>query len=794
MALVLGTGVVVTCSPWAATGANVATQPSGQPGVRMAQATPPAAPAGSPEEGRGIKEIRIEGNQLVSEQAVREILKSKVGEAYADKQVQEDVRAILQTGKFANAFATKQLSEGQVIVTFHVTEKPEVESIEFVGNKKFKTKDLYGDVDLSPGSPLDRFAVNRGRDNIERRYKDAGYYYATVTVDEEAIKNERRVIYTIVEGPRVRVRKILFEGNSSYPARRLQREIKTKPYVWIFRTGEFDQERAEHDVADLRNFYRNEGYLDAQVSYRLETSEDRRDLNLIFVVDEGIRYHVESIKVEGNTVFDTDAILVPMKLQAGSPYVNEWVKADTKYIETEYGRIGYIDAKCTPEWVYSDQTKGMIQVTLKIKEGGQYHVGRIVVRGNERTQDKVVRRELRFYPEELYDTTKTKAAEQRLMETRLFNEATITPVGDAEGVRDVLVKVEETETTTFLIGVGVTSNDGVIGSLSIENRNFDIADWPRNSTEFFRGRAFKGAGQTMRLQVEPGTELTRLRLDFREPYLFDQPVSFGWGFYLFTRGRDAYTEQRIGTQISFGKRFEKGILRGWAGEVAFRVEGVEIDDVEWDAAREIRAMDGGHFLTSIKGTLVRDTTDSRFMPTQGNRFSFSWEQVGAMGGDYSFGRMLVSDAWYKTLRTDVLDRKSVLALHARMGQIFGDAPVFERFFGGGIGSVRGFEFRGISPRAGLHDDRVGGDFMFVAGAEYSFPVYGKTLRGVAFTDMGTVESDFGIETWRVAVGLGARVIIKFFGPVPMAFDFSVPVVKGDEDDTQVFQFSFGTTF
>ncbi len=777
---------------WAAdSGTAARSAPAGQ--QQVAQASPGAVSGVSPEEGRPIKEIRIEGNQLVSEDAIRIPLKSKVGEAYSDRQVQEDVRAVIQTGKFANVYATRQIAGDQVVVTFHVTEKPEIESVEFTGNKKFKAKDLFGEVDLAPGSPLDRYAVNRGRDNIERKYKEAGYYYAKVAVDEEVLKNERRVIYQVVEGPRVRVRKILFEGNVSYAPYRLKKEVKTKEYIWIFRTGEFDSERAEHDCADLRNFYRNEGYLDAQVSYRIETSEDRRDLMLVFVIDEGIRYHVESLKVVGNTVFDSDGILVPLKIQPGSPYVNEWVKADTKYVETEYGKIGYIDARCNPEWVYSD-TKGLIRVTLQIKEGGQFHIGRIVVRGNEKTQDKVVRRELRFYPEELYDTTKTKTAEQRLMETRLFNEATITPVGDAEGVRDALVKVDETETTTFLIGVGVTSNDGVVGSLSVENRNFDIADRPRSATEFFRGKAFKGAGQIMRLQFEPGTELTRLRVDFREPYLLDQPVSFGWGFYLFTRGRDAYTEERIGTQISFGKRFEKGILRGWAGEVAFRVEGVDIGDVDWDDAKDIRAMEGDHFLTSIKGTLVRDTTDSRFMPTTGSRLSVSWEQVGAMGGDYSFGKLLVSDAWHKTLRTDVLDRKSVLTVHGRMGQIFGDAPVFEKFFGGGIGSVRGFEFRGISPRAGLHDDRIGGDFMFVTGAEYNFPVYGKTLRGVAFTDMGTVESDFGIRSWRMAVGVGARVVVKWFGPVPMAFDFSIPITRDDEDDTQVFQFSFGTTF
>jgi len=771
--------------------------PSAPPaGTPLAEAQPksPARRAASPEEGRPIKEIRIEGANLVSEEAIRATLRTKVGQAYSDSQVQGDVRALYQTGKFANVHATRRVDNGQVIVTYHVTERPEVESVEFIGNKKFKAKDLHEDVELGPGSPLDRFEVNRGRDNIEQRYKEAGYYYVTVTVDEEALKDERRVIYEIVEGPRVRVRKILYEGNENYSPRRLKKEVKTKRYIWIFRTGEFDQERAEHDCADLRNFYRNEGYLDARVSYRLETSEDRRDLRLVFVISEGIRYHVETIKVEGNTVFDDDAILMPLKIQPESPYLNEWMKADVKYLEEEYGRIGYINAKCEPKWVYAEETPGRIHLTLRISEGKQYRIGRIVVRGNERTRDKVVRRELRFYPEELYDTTKTKIAERRLRQTQLFSEASIKPVGDAEGVRDALVQVTETETTKFLIGVGVTSNSGVVGSLSVENRNFDLFDVPRSGSEFFRGRAFKGAGQILRLQFEPGTEFTRLRLDFREPYLLDQPVSFGQSFYLFSRGRDAYHEQRIGEQTSFGHRFQRGPLRGWAGEVAFRVEGVDIGGIDFDDAQEIRAMGGDHLLTSIKGTLVRDTTDSRFMPTQGSRFLVSWEQAGAMGGDYDFSRLIASHAWHKTLRTDVLDRKSVLTLHGRMGQIFGDAPVFERFFGGGIGSVRGFEFRGISPRAGIHDDRVGGDFMLVGGAEYNFPVYGKTLRGVAFTDMGTVEEDFGLSTWRMAVGVGARVIVEWFGPVPMAFDLSFPVTRDGDDDTQIFQFSFGTTF
>ena len=187
-------------------------------------------------------------------------------------------------------------------------------------------------------------------------------------------------------------------------------------------------------------------------------------------------------------------------------------------------------------------------------------------------------------------------------------------------------------------------------------------------------------------------------------------------------------------------------------------------------------------------------TDSRVFPTQGYRFSVSWEQAGLLGGDYDFGKPAISYAWYKTVKTDILDRKSVLAVRADTAYIVGDAPVFERYYAGGFGSLRGFSFRGISPRDGVKHNRVGGDFIFLTGGEYSFPLYGKMFRGVTFLDMGTVEKSLGITTWRAAVGLGLRVQVDFFGPVPIVFDFGFPIAVGDRDNTQIFNFAFGASF
>ncbi|UCG33447.1 MAG: BamA/TamA family outer membrane protein, partial [Phycisphaerales bacterium] len=411
------------------------------------------------------------------------------------------------------------------------------------------------------------------------------------------------------------------------------------------------------------------------------------------------------------------------------------------------------------------------------------------------TQDKVVRRELRLFPGELFDLNKTREAELRLRETGLFSAASVTPVGDEPGVRDALVDVtEQDRTVQFLFGVGVTSNSGVLGNIMIENRNFDLFDWPRSFSEFVKGQSFRGAGQTMRIQLEPGTELTRFRIDFLEPYFLDREMSLGTSLYFFERGRDDYDEERLGGSVSFGKRFRKGRMRNWAAELSLRLENVDIDDVDWLDGRDIRDVEGNNYISSVRGTLVHDTTDSRFLPSRGHRFRISYEQAGVFGGDYTFGKIQTSYRWHHTLYTDEFDRKQIVALGGRVGGIIGDAPVFERFYGGGLGSIRGFEFRGVSPRQGLRDSAVGGDFMILFNAEYSFPLVGKNLRGVAFADMGTVEQDYEITTWRASIGGGIRLLVDFFGPIPLEFDLAVPLSRDDDDDRQIFSFFFGTTF
>lgn len=759
----------------------------------MTQADPPGLPViSSPEQGQIVRRVEFSGLKYVADGYARSLIQTAPGAPFESRVVEDDITRLIKSGKFDDVRAEPTRQNGDLVVVFRVEERPLVESVEYVGNKKFKTKDLQDETELKAGAPLSEFGLKQSLANIERKYKEAGYYYVKIGVDRDRMQKDRIVTFDISEGPRVKVRKIRFEGNTAFEARKLEGKLETKTYIWIFRTGEFDDERADRDVATLQNFYRDEGYLDARVGYKLDF-KDQTDLTLVFVIDEGVRYSLKGLQFKGNNVFTSAELEAAMKLAPGAFFRAEVLKADVRHLNEKYGEVGYIYAEVRSDWVYAKE-EGYVDLTISVVERTQFRFGRIVIRGNSQTKDKVIRRELRFFPEELYNTTAARQAEQRLVETRLFNTATITPVGKDESVRDALVRVEEADTTQILFGIGVTSNVGLLGSVTIENRNFDLFDTPRSVGELFKGKAFKGDGQVFRLQFEPGTEVTRGRIDFREPYLLDQDLGFGTSLYLFDRSRDDWSERRLGFNVSFDRRFREGLLKNWAAEVALRFESIKIGDTDFLTAKEILDDRGSSWLTSVKGTLVRDTTDSRWMPSRGNRFTVSYEQAGALGGDYFFGKLIGDVAQHFTLLTDNDDRKHVLSVGASAGQIIGDAPVFERFFAGGLGSIRGFEFRTISPRAGWRDDHVGGDFQLLTNAEYSFPVIGKSVRGVAFVDMGTVEDSFGITAWRASVGLGARVYIKYFGPIPLSFDFAIPVLKQDGDDEQIFQFSFGTTF
>ena len=711
-----------------------------------------------------------------------------VGDPSDKTKLEEAVARLIRTGRFISVDYRVEDAEGGVDVIFDVREQATVAVIRTEGNKYYAEKKLLAEVDQKKDRPVDWFAVRDGRESILRLYREAGFPNVAVAFDEKRVQQRGELVYEIDEGKRVRVRKILFEGNPSLTRRELKGEIETETAFWFIRTGAFDPDVAEADAGRIQNYYRDQGFLDAKVAFRTESKPDGESLWVTFSVEEGVRYRIENITFEGNAALSVEELSTLIRSKVDEVVKRPTVDADAKAVQTRYGELGYIYATVRPVRIFSD-TPERVRITIQTTEGEQFHVGRIGVRGNARTKDKVVRRALNLYPpDDLFNLTEAKDAERRLLETRIFSAAKVIPVGDQPGVRDAIIDVTETEKVgDFLFGVGITSNSGLVGSVVLDLQNFDISDRPRNLSELFKLRAFQGAGQRLRIELQPGSEVSRYRIDFTEPYLFDKPIRFDSSVYLFERGRDGYDEGRVGSLWSLGKRFEKGILRGWSGEVAFRSEIVDVDDVNLFASGDIRDVQGSNWLGSVKGSLVRDRTDSRFVPTTGDRLRLSYEQFY---GDHFFGKIGGEYNRFHTLAVDRLDRKHVFHWWTEGGGVAGDAPVFERYYAGGTGSIRGFAYRGIGERDGIDRNNVGGDYLILLGGEYSYPLYGKMLRGHVFLDTGTA----GAGAYRGAVGTGVRFTLDLLGPLPIELNLAMPVAGDADDDEQIFSFVVGSVF
>lgn len=739
-----------------------------------------------------IAAVRFAGLNRTSKEYVRGVAAVRIGDPVNQGALDIAVARLIRTGRFLTVDYEIIHADDGIRVLFKFQERTIVTAITFEGNSHFARSKLAQQVSQKVNEPIDVYAVRDGLEEIVTLYREEGFSQVVVTINEDVLDRTGELVYIVSEGLRTQIRKILFEGNESIPDFELKRHIATKAKLWIFNSGVFDKDIADTDIAMLQNFYRDKGFLDARARYRVEESNGGQDLTVIYTVDEGRQYKVEHIQFNGATVFSSQELTEWLSTRAGETVKRPEVANDARLIQKKYGELGYIYAQVRIVRVFSN-TPGFVRITFEIAEGEQFKVGNVIVRGNTRTKDKVVRRALNLFPpDDLLNMTEAVEARQKLLDTKIFTSVRVFPIGDQPGVRDIIIDVEESEKAgDFVFGMGVTSNSGLIGSIVLDLQNFDLFDTPRNLSELFKLRSFFGAGQHFRLEILPGTQVNRFRMDFTEPYFLDKPIRFDASGFSFERGRDGYNERRGGATFSFGRRIERGFWQGWANELSLRVEivnvNVQADLSDVFASKEIRRDEGSNLMTSVKFSLARDRRNNRFLPTSGDRFNLGFEQFA---GDHMFGKLTAGYTTYRMIRTDALDRKSVLKLRAEGGVVFGDAPVFERFFAGGTGSIRGFDFRGVGEHDGIDENNIGGDVLVLLGAEYSYPLYGDNVRGHFFIDSGTA----GSGTYRIAIGAGLRLMINILGPIPLEFNLAFPVSSAEDDNEQVFSFLIGRLF
>ena len=752
---------------------------------------------------RPIGSIQVKGLERVTEQTVLNNIRSRVGQPYDPETAQGDISRLTRLGDFSSIDIVADLrTDGTVDLTYVFQEERLLAAVSVVGNRVLADRDLLGPTGLHRGSPRDDFLIQRGIREMEELYRGKGYYLAEVSLDSLQLEDNNILIFEVIEGPRVRTRSIIFDGATSFTTGQLWAEIETTTWFPFFRRGEVDQDQLAADVASLQMFYHDRGWIDARIDKEIEVSPSQREAKVIFLIEEGRRYTVEEITASAPggvplEVFSAEQLAAIMNIQVGDVFRKDLLTRSRESINGAYGVLGYLDARASIVPIRRGTTTGLTLI-VEIREGKVADVGLVNVTGNILTKDKIIRAQIGLIPGRRFDASEIKATKERIMSTGLFGDAKVAvqaPNEDNPEIRDVLVEIKEKNTGSINFGVGIGSDAGVLGNISLTQNNFDLFDVPETFGEFTRGRAFRGAGQRFAMNFQPGTEIFAYDISLTEPQIFGTPYALGGSAGYFRRSYDSYTEERS----SVGMVLSRRLGDVWYASLRLNGSSVELTNLNPFEPVEVLQDAGPETLISTGLTLTRTTIDQLARPTRGSRTQLDIANWGMIGGDRNFNRVSIDYTTYLALHRDFLGRVTTLRIDAQVGQMFGgDAPTYERFYLGGR-SFRGFKFRQVSPMGidwagNVTDVPVGGTFMFFAGTQYQHPLMGELLDGVAFIDSGTVTNDPGFDQYRVSVGIGLRVYIPQLGPTPLAFDFAIPLIQQDGDQTQLFSFSADLPF
>jgi len=468
-----------------------------------------------------IRKIEFKGNHRISGNTIKATIKTSEGDFYDPQAISQDVDAIWLLGFFDNIEVEVEPYENGIKIIFLVLERPVVKNINFAGNDKIKTKKLREAVELKEGDYLKQYLLKLGEDKIREIYQAKGFHFVSVKSEEKRTNGYVDIIYNIHEESKVYIKEISFEGNKTFSDKRLSKLIKTKrkKFPRFFYSGKFDKNKFNEDIENIKGFYGSGGWLDTDVKWKEQYSPDKSKMILNILIDEGERYHVDTINIKGNTLFTNTEIGNMLELKKGSAFLPESLQKDTQSIKMAYGRQGYINASVKTDYTYK-QVEPKIDITYDIQENERFFIEKVIVSGNDKTKDTVIRRELLFFPGERLDTEKVRISEERLTGTGYFDAESGTPTeityepGTNPNTKNVIVNVKDAKTGMLRFGGGFGANTGLFGDVSYSDKNFDIFDLPKDWKDFTSGNAFRGAGHILTLRFSPGFQRTEGMISF----------------------------------------------------------------------------------------------------------------------------------------------------------------------------------------------------------------------------------------------------------------------------------------
>jgi len=734
-----------------------------------------------------IVRIEIEGNKRVSDAMIVSKIKLRVGQIYNENIINEDIKSLMGTGFFKNVTVRKRRSREGLILTFCVEEKPVLKKIIIEGAyfiRKNKIMEILEET-IKEGSFIDEYKVKEATNKVRDLYFKKGFSQTQVNYEMNFLKEDEVEIKFIIKEEKVlKVRKITIEGVKSFTSKKIKSLMKTKK-AWLFNRGVFREEVLDDDIERIKDFYRLNGFNEVEVEKEVEFK--KKGVYIKITINEGKRYYTGKIEIEGNKNIDEGTIRRVIPIKEGDIFTEEKMRRGAFNIEELYFDRGYIFAKIQPLGIFNFRTQ-KIDISYKITENEVFYVEKINIRGNVKTKDKVIRRELRIYPQERFSGEKVKKSKQRLEnlgffeEIRFFTEPTSKP-----NKVNLVVDVKEAQTGYLSFGGGYSSINEFVGFIELRQRNFDYKNFS----------TFTGAGQDLSLMASFGTLTDQYQLSFTNPWIFDRPISFGFDAYKKSHKREedigyGYEQNIKGGALRFMREFTDNLKGGFA----YRFERVEIRDIIETATQELKDEEGRFDYSSGEFILSFDTRDNIFSPSKGIYFVNNFQITGGLfGGDRDFLKYYTRLSFYLPLT-----EKSVFETKIRIGlaDTFKDTekiPIYKRFFAGGTYTIRGYNERKVGPIDSVTEDPLGGEAMFVTNLEHTCALV-DFLKLAVFFDTGNVwkkKSDFLSGGLKSSVGMGLRVKTPI-GPISIDYGWPLNTEPGEEGKEGKFHFSISRGF
>jgi outer membrane protein insertion porin family len=723
-----------------------------------------------------VSSISPAGNKKIDSGAILKNISTKPGDPYDPAALREDLKSIFRLGYFDDVrIEVSQEADGKAVI-FRIDEKPVIKSIAFEGIDELKEETVKEVATTKVQSILNPAQIKRDADAIQLLYKTKGYYNTTATPKITfPTTDSAEVRFVIDEGKKIHIKDISFEGNTTFDDDELEDEIETNTkgwFSWITDSGLLDYDKLNQDAGRIINFYGNHGFLEAKIGDPIVKQEEEW-LYVTFIIEEGTRFKVGNVEIEGDTLDDKDALLKLLTITKEEYVSRQILRDDILKITDHFSEKGYANANIRP-LIKAAEEKNTLNIAISIDKGELVYINRITISGNDRTRDNVIRRELKVAEGGIFNAKALRDSLQKLQYLDFFEEVSITPEKSFDtSTVDLSVEVKEKSTGQFTIGAGYSSVDDLILMGQIAENNF------------------LGRGDTVALSADIGGSSNKYNLQYKNPRFRDSQLSWGIDIFDMEREYNDYTKDSRGGVLSFGYP----VWEEWRGFGSYAYTDTNLSDIADDASFIIRNSVDIHVTSAVKFSLQRDSRNRRFGATKGSRHNVSVEYAGGpLGGDSQFTKLEGSTSWYFPLFWS-----TVFHFHGAAGQAFENEdnalPVYERFYLGGLRTVRGFDYGDISPIDPATGDRIGGDKMWYTNFEYIFPVLAdQGINGVLFFDLGNVfndDEDWGFDNYKKSVGVGVR----WFSPIgPLRLEWGYNLDPEPDEDDSVWDFSIGGVF